>query len=929
MRRVGVAAGLWAALAGLLAADPPQVSEQAGVTTIKAGPLTAEWRTAEGLVSVQREGQQLSGSGGLFLVTPGKDGLPQVAKLAAGALPADGAGAILVATAAPGKGLDGVAVTAVVLGQGAEGTAIPLAQIGVGEGVFAGFRLASNEFFGPVRGSLSPASLANGFAFLAASADRPAVLCTSASASGAEQLAASAWNADTRTLSGTAQLKEKDRLELRLLAPPEPARWLVESAAVSPEDRQAGVQIETMQTRPWLRVTLESAAARTATWSVTFAQKPAATASANQVTAKAEAVSPRVVRLTYSGTTADLVVRREDGLELPATGGQIEDRAALPGRRTTYTFFPLSWSATAPQALGSAEVTTPELPPLPPLPNVYAGDLKAVTFISGWNGDPRRDLSIEDNPIRIRGEVFAKGIGTHAVSEIAYKVRSDFRRFVAVVGVDDEKDGQGTVTFAVFADDKPLLETGALNGFQERVPINVEIPKGTKLIRLLVGDAGDGVACDHADWANAGFLTEGEPRPEELVEDWLEQGFVPLFNGKDLGGWEGDPRFWSVRDGAIRGETTAEKVAPGNTFLIWRDGTLRDFVLKLKFRIQNGNSGVQYRSKDLGKWRVSGYQAEVENAPGKVGFLYDEAARGWLVNVGDTMTIAEDGSKQVTGKTADKEALITAGYYKDKDWNEYTIIARGRHLVHQLNGYTTMELTDLDAKGFAAEGILALQIHAGPPMVVEFKEIQLRTLGAEFGAPVALFNGKDLEGWTHSSDGVKNTFGVKDGVITDSGQPAGYIRTTADYADYALRVQLRHVTEGNSGVLLRMTGQDKVWPKSIEAQGMFRNLGDIWNIDEFPMKTDAGRTRGRHTPKRHPTNERPLGQWNQYDILLDGGILEIWVNGLLQNAASECQEIAGKICLQSEGAQMEFRNVTLIPIVKTSAAAAALPLKQP
>jgi hypothetical protein len=922
-KRAAVAAMVWAVPVALLAAEALQVSEQAGVITAKAGPLTAEWRTAEGTVAVQRDGQQVRGNGGLFLVSPGKDGLPEVARLAAAGAPAEGQGAILVAAAAPGNGLDGIAVTAVVLGRGAEGTAVPLAQVGVAEGVHAGFRMATNEFLGPVRGGLSPASVGGGFVFLARNAERPAVICTSASTSGAEQLAAAAWNAEARTLSGTAQLKEKERLELRLLAPPEPARWVVESAAVGPEDRQAGVLIDTMQTRAWLRVTIESPVARTATWSVTFAQNPAATVTAGQVAAKAEAVSPRVVRLSYSGTTADLVVRREDGLELPASGGQVEDRAALPGRKTTYTFFPLSWSAAAPQPLGTAEVTTPELPPLPPLPNVYAADLKATRFVSGWNGNPRRDKSIEDNPIRIRGEVFAKGIGTHAASEISYKVRSDFRRFVAVVGVDDEKDGMGTVTFAVFADDKPLLESGPLNGFQERIPVNVEIPKGAKLLRLLVGDAGDGIGCDHADWANAGFLTEGEPRPEELVEDWLEEGFVPLFSGKDLAGWDGDPRFWSVQGGAIRGETTAEKVATNNTFLIWKGGTLKDFILKLKFRIQNGNSGVQYRSKDLGNWRVSGYQAEVENAPGKVGFLYDEAARGWLVNVGDTMTIAEDGTKQVTGKTADKDALIKAGYYQDKDWNEYTITARGCHLVHQLNGYTTMELTDLDAKGYHPEGILALQIHSGPPMVVEFKDIQLRAVAAEFGAPIALFNGKDLEGWTFSSDGVKETFGVRDGVIADSGNPAGYIRTIADHTNYALRVQLRHVTEGNSGVLLRMTGPDKVWPKSIEAQGMSRNLGDIWNIDEFPMKTDPGRTSGRHTPKRQASNEHPMGEWNQYDIILDGGVLELRVNGLLQNAATDCQEVAGKICLQSEGAQMEFRNLTLIPIVKTSVAAIA------
>ncbi|GAI53916.1 unnamed protein product, partial [marine sediment metagenome] len=174
-----------------------------------------------------------------------------------------------------------------------------------------------------------------------------------------------------------------------------------------------------------------------------------------------------------------------------------------------------------------------------------------------------------------------------------------------------------------------------------------------------------------------------------VPESSIEPGFVRIFNGKDLTGWDGDPRLWSVRDGAIRGQTTKENPAYGNTFCIWRGGKLKNFVLKIKFRIHNGNSGIQYRSHDLGKWRVGGYQAEVENKPGKVGFLYHERGRGWMVNVGDIMVVDKKGNKIVVGKVADRGALIKAGYYKNKGWNEYTIIARGSHLIHILNGYQT------------------------------------------------------------------------------------------------------------------------------------------------------------------------------------------------------------------------------------------------
>lgn len=394
------------------------------------------------------------------------------------------------------------------------------------------------------------------------------------------------------------------------------------------------------------------------------------------------------------------------------------------------------------------------------------------------------------------------------------------------------------------------------------------------------------------------------------------EGFVSLFNGADLKGWDGNPDLWSVKDGVIHGETTLEKPAKGNTFCLWRGGTLKNFVLKIKFRVQNGNSGVQYRSKDLGNWVVGGYQAEVCNEQPQVGFLYHERGRGGLVNVGDFVVIDKDAKKEVVGKVADKKVLMEAGYYKPKDWNEYTIICRGNHVVQVLNGFQTIELIDQDPKGRAMEGILALQIHAGPPMIVEFKDIRLKNLPANYGEAVRLFNGKDLDGWVPSSDAVKDTFSAKDGVLADTGTPAGYLRTTADYASYVLSLQCRHTKPGNGGVLLRMTGPDKVWPKSIECQGQSGAMGDIWNIDKFPMKVAEDRTSGRHTKKLHPSNEKPLGEWNRYEMTLDGGNLELAVNGLVQNTAAECQEVPGKICLQAEGGAMEYRNLVLVPILK-------------
>jgi hypothetical protein len=258
-------------------------------------------------------------------------------------------------------------------------------------------------------------------------------------------------------------------------------------------------------------------------------------------------------------------------------------------------------------------------------------------------------------------------------------------------------------------------------------------------------------------------------------------GWAALFNGKDLTGWDGDARLWSVKDGVIHGETTPENPTKGNTFLVYRGGVFGDFELKLQFRIQNGNSGVQYRSKEFDKWRIGGYQAEVENAPGKVGFLYHEAGRGWLTNVGDFMVIDEKGEKKVIGNVNDQKALIEAGYYKEKDWNEYHIVCEGNHIKHFLNGYQTVELIDndrevnpfdpQDRKGSSRTGLLALQIHAGPPMVVQFKDVRVKQLGGEVGDAVLIFNGQNLNEWTTNTGSGKENKWVAGKARVSSSDP--------------------------------------------------------------------------------------------------------------------------------------------------------------
>ena len=208
-----------------------------------------------------------------------------------------------------------------------------------------------------------------------------------------------------------------------------------------------------------------------------------------------------------------------------------------------------------------------------------------------------------------------------------------------------------------------------------------------------------------------------------------EDGFVSLFNGKDLDGWKGDTKFWSVRDGAIAGQSTKENPLKHNTFLVWQGGDVRDFELRVTCRIRGNNSGIQYRSKlvDPDKFVVHGYQADFGPGESHNGKLYDEGGRAALAQPGQRVVVREGGKVEVLGTLGDA-AEIRKGIPEDT-WVEYVIIAKGNHLVHQVDGRTMIEATDDHAEKRALAGLLALQMHGGEPMTVEFKDVRLKTLG--------------------------------------------------------------------------------------------------------------------------------------------------------------------------------------------------------
>ncbi|MBX3439669.1 MAG: DUF1080 domain-containing protein [Planctomycetaceae bacterium] len=226
-----------------------------------------------------------------------------------------------------------------------------------------------------------------------------------------------------------------------------------------------------------------------------------------------------------------------------------------------------------------------------------------------------------------------------------------------------------------------------------------------------------------------GLLFSAGAHPSRADEP---QAWQSLFNGKDLSGWKYDESYWSVQDGVITGQTTPDHLLKGyNTFCVLADKQPADFQLRLKYRIVGGNSGVQYRSKVLDdqKWIVGGYQADIDSTPTYSGINYHERGRGILADRGQSVEIAASGAKRVT-QFADKEHLQELAV-KPEQWNDYLIVARGNHLQHFINGVLTAEVIDDQPDHAASSGVIALQAHAGPPMIVQFKEIELLELQPE------------------------------------------------------------------------------------------------------------------------------------------------------------------------------------------------------
>ena len=417
------------------------------------------------------------------------------------------------------------------------------------------------------------------------------------------------------------------------------------------------------------------------------------------------------------------------------------------------------------------------------------------------------------------------------------------------------------------------------------------------------------------EWAATGDVT-GTAVPNMLSAAEKEFGWELLFDGRSTDAWRGfkKPGFpekgWEIDGDALK------VVAGGGGGDLVTTKAYRDFEFAFDWKVSAGaNSGIMF------------HVSEAFGAPWQTGpeyQIFDDSAAG------------HGGGNPLTSSGALYALVAAEGHTVNPvgEWNAGRILLVGNRLEHWVNGVRVLTTTLHDEtwkkivadskfgamSGFGLEksGFLCLQDHGHD---VWFRNLKVRNLDPDPAQEVKLFNGTDLTGWTcHLNDDGKleDVWSVTDeGVLVCQGRPIGYLHTEADHTNFTLRLEWRFspVTKqaGNSGVLMRMIGEHKVWPRSIEAQLQSGSAGDYWNIEKFPMQTVAERTNGRNTA-RTATHENPIGEWNLYEITLWHGHCVLRVNGEILNQAWDCLEIPGKLCLQSEGAEIHFRDIRLMPM---------------
>jgi putative heme-binding domain-containing protein len=485
--------------------------------------------------------------------------------------------------------------------------------------------------------------------------------------------------------------------------------------------------------------------------------------------------------------------------------------------------------------------------------------------------------------------VFENGIGTHAASEIVYAIPQEgFHRFRATAGIDDggskQRGARPDVEFQVYVD---APRDNSKRIALEKTVTDASAPEGDRVaaVEALASDRDGGLALIH--------LAE-QKKLDGRVRETAER---TIFQNPD-------PAVRALASQFFARETKSGTALPPVKDLLALSGNPARGAGVFFSQTALCSSCHTFRGRgadigpDLTEIRKKYGKAEILDAilnpSAAIAFGFDT----WLIETNDGILLSgfilADGDNVVIKDTSGKRSVLPAA----------DIASRHKQKISAMPDNVALGLTPQDLADVVA--MLAADPDAKPVL----------------GDPIALFDGTDLEGWTfHLEDAnakMSDVWSVEDGIITCKGIPLGYLRTEKDYENYQLDLDWRFPPgskPGNSGVLLRMTGQDKVWPKSVEAQLETRNAGDIWNIDKVDIDVDRSRTNGRRTEKEFPCNEKTPGEWNHYSITVNGGELTIAVNGLVQNRAHWFAETPGKICLQSEGAPIQFKDIVLRPIL--------------
>ncbi|MEM1452764.1 MAG: PVC-type heme-binding CxxCH protein [Planctomycetota bacterium] len=539
-------------------------------------------------------------------------------------------------------------------------------------------------------------------------------------------------------------------------------------------------------------------------------------------------------------------------------------------------------------------------------PRVVTGDGSEVMLAGGWTeasaqwGSVQAHRDPAGGALEVGDQTFANGIGTHARSEIRFALPKGAERLLARCGPEkggtDQNRGRSTsIRFEVRVErapeSKPLVDwigvVTAFDGFDEaRMRAANDLAADGQGALLLIAAQREERIPPHLVPKIAELLFD---HPELAVRALASEEFERA--GADGEALPSIGELMALEGDARRGRRVFLDEARG------RCATCHAFQLgSTRVGVDLGPELTLIRKKLTGEALFDA----ILNPSAAIALGYDTYVletddgllhAGFLLADGDTIALmGTDGER------------ITLGADEVVGRTKQTASTMPQGLALELSAQEIADLVAFLSEDPDAEPVLG-------------DEIVLFDGSASDGA--------GLDAWTHHLSKpdarFEDVWSVRDGVLRCEGRPAGYLRTKESFESYRLTLEWRFdpaAGPGNSGVLLRTNGPDKVWPRSIEAQLQHRNAGDFWNIDRMAMRPDATRTRGRNTRRRAPSSERPVGEWNRYDILVDGPRVELRVNGVLQNSADWCEEIAGPICLQSEGAVIEFRDVRLTPILR-------------